>query len=86
MRLDEFSVTKDGDSSILRTHVSHLYSKKGKYIVKLKTITTCPQEDSEIQMAYVGSRDLVLIKKIKAPLESIIKKMKYEMHSICINI
>lgn len=76
MKIDEFSITKKDGLSIFRTHISHIYSKKKKYIVTLKTKTTCPQEVYITEKTYIRLRDLVLIKRIKAPLEMIIKKIK----------
>lgn len=74
--IDEFSVIKKDGSSIFRTCIYHLYSKKRKYTITLKTKTTCPQEVYITEKAHIGLKDLVLIKRIKAPLEIIIEKVK----------
>ena len=83
--VDDFSITKKDDSSIFKADVSHLYSKKMKYTVKLKIETTCPQEDSKTEIADVGLRNLVVIKKVKAPLELINKKVRHLLESFMKN-
>lgn len=75
--IDDFSIIKKDDYLILKTDISHLYSKKMKNTVKLKVETTCPQEDYKTDIAYIRLKDMVIIKRAIAPFDLIIKKVKY---------
>lgn len=75
--IDDFSIIKKDGSLILKTDISHLYSKKKKNTVKLKVETTCPQEDYKTDIAYIRLKDMVIIKKLISPFELIIIKVKY---------
>ena len=80
--IDEFSVTKKDGSFIFRTDAPHLYLKKRKYTVKLRIEATCPQEAKKEDIADIVFRDLILIKRAKALLETINKKVKLLFESI----
>lgn len=83
--IDEFSVTKKDGSSIFKTDAPHLYSKRRKYTVKLRIEATCPQEVKKTDIADIGFRDLILIRRAKVSkvsLESINKKVRLLFESI----
>lgn len=80
--IEDFLINKKDNFSILKTDIPHLYSKKGKYTLKLRVESDCPQEYYKTDITYVKLNDLVLIKRIKALSESITNKVIYLFESM----
>lgn len=75
--IDDFSITKKDGSLILKADISHLYSKKMIYTVKLKVETTCHKEDYKTDIVHTRLKNMVIIKRVIIPLELTVRKLKY---------